>query len=111
MDQRSLCKRFVLATVVVLGAAGAAEAALPPGDATAIIRKPPTDPAHFAITAPLLLEHAAEPAPDDDDPLDDDGPDEPIALWLFLGASLILPVSGIGAGLARRLPRRHTDRA
>src|SRR5580704_6007544 len=109
MEPAAIRKRLALGAIMAVAFVpggvdtGTTEAAVPPGEATAVIRKPPADTAHFAITAPLLPEQATGAAPDDDDPTDDEGPDEPIALWLFLGASLILPVSGIGAGIARRL--------
>jgi hypothetical protein len=87
--------------------AGLAAAAVAPGEAAAIHRMP-VETAHFAITGLLLPEPPPELQPDDDDVPGGEGPDEPIALWLFLGAGLILPVTGIGAGIARRLPRRRT---
>lgn len=111
MGQGVLLKRLAASVILALAATGTVSAAVPPGGASAAIRRPPADVAHFAITAPILLQPPPEVQPDGDDPLDDEGPDEPIALWLFGVAAMILPVSGIGAGIVRHLPRRRAGRA
>jgi len=101
-------KHLGLAAAVALAVAGSngmAAAALPPADTMAALPQSPADPAHFAIMAPLLAP-ASEAVPDDgNDAPEEQGPDGPIAFWLFGMAALILPASAVGAGVARRLPR------